>query len=209
MEARQNTTFRRLEDGMIIAFFLDCPVDGKSGLQYSGIDTDGDAGCWPAEWLTSLPKVEAVIDKDIYPMAITEGTQANESLSLIWEIRNELRRAGFAIMASGDKLCAKADKFGAKADKLTTLALEPDKLRVAEEELNAAGAKVSHNGAELCEAGNKLWIEAIKETHGSVEIEWPWNKEKGDFDCHLEGKKTFKIDIELEMGNEKLSRHLN
>jgi len=45
---------------------------------------------------------------------------------------------------------------------------------------------------KLWAEGNKLWSEAIIEAFGNITLEWKYNSEKDDYECHLENGEVYK-----------------
>ena len=60
------------------------------------------------------------------------------------------------------------------------------------DKLRAEGAKLWAEGDKLCAEGDKIWAEAIIKIKGNIKIEWKWNSEKKDYECHLETGEVFK-----------------
>ena len=59
--------------------------------------------------------------------------------------------------------------------------------------LRAEGNKLWAEGDKLWAEGSKLWAEAILEVYGNIRIEWKnWNKEKNNYECHLETGEIFR-----------------
>src|SRR3990170_376672 len=90
------------------------------------------------------------------------------SLQFLWDIRLKLR-------AEGDKLHAEGNNLHAEGNKLY-----------------AEGNNLHAEGRKLYAEGDILWAEAIIELHGNIKMEWKnYNKEKNDYECHLEASEVF------------------
>ena len=90
-------------------------------------------------------------------------------LDFVWGIRLQLWAEGNKLRAEGSKLWAEGSKIWAEGDKLRA---EGDKLQAE---------------------GNELWAKAIIAVYGNIKLEWKnYNKEKQDYECHLETGEIFK-----------------
>lgn len=98
----------------------------------------------------------------------------NKKLLAGWKRRLEMR-------AEGKKLCAKSDKLN---DEYKKLRAELDRLSDEKKKLFAEGTK-------LYAEGDILWADLILEAHGNIQIEWEWNEEHEDIECHLENGEVY------------------
>ena len=57
--------------------------------------------------------------------------------------------------------------------------------------LLAEGDKIVAEGDKLRAKGAKLWVEAILEKFGNIEIKWEWIPEKADGRCALENGEVY------------------
>ena len=97
------------------------------------------------------------------------------SLNCLWGKRLRLRAEGCKLQAEGCKLQDEGNKLWAEGYKL-----------------RAEGNKLRAESYKLWAEGYKLWAEAILRIHGNIKLEWKnYNKEKEDYECHLETGEIF------------------
>ena len=65
------------------------------------------------------------------------------------------------------------------------------KLRAEGDKLYAEGNKLRAEGSKRYAEGDKLWAEAILEAHGNIKMEWVYQAEFKDSECHLETGEVF------------------
>lgn len=136
--------------------------------------------------------------------------KTNEKLLAGWNRRLAIRAEGDRLYAKYKNLCAERARLCARGDRLHAegckLYAEGKKLCAEVERLHAEGKKIHAEGemlygekeklyaegTKLYAEGDILWANLILETYGNnIEMEWVWNEEHGDRECHLENGEVY------------------